>query len=87
LVVEVVFVDLDVPDVRTVTAAVDDHVSGLPPELGGLGWHLAAWSAAVDADDGVGHRHPPTVAQIAVNGAIQRAHGCMYRGRMVRQTN
>jgi hypothetical protein len=67
-VVEVIFVDLDVPDVRTVAAAVHDHVTGLPPELRRLGWHLAARSTAVDTDDGLGHRHPPKVARIDVNG-------------------
>jgi hypothetical protein len=64
-VVEVVFVDLEIPDVGAIAAAVRHHITRLPAQFRGLGRHSLARPAAVDADDGVGHRHTPTVAQIA----------------------
>jgi hypothetical protein len=41
----------------------------LPSEFGRLGRHPLARPAAVDADDGVGHGHAPTVAQTGPESA------------------
>lgn len=60
---EVVFVDLQVPDVSAVPAAVGHDVTRLPAELGRLDRHAMADAAAVDADDGVGDGHPSRLAR------------------------
>jgi hypothetical protein len=68
-ILEVFFIDLQVPDVDAIAAAVGDHVARLPAKFRRFSRHALARPTAVDADDGVGHRHLSTVTQTGPEGA------------------
>lgn len=73
-------VDLDVPHVDAVAAAVRHHIAHLPAVLGRPEWQTVAGAAAVHADDGVGDGHSTRVGSgVAVMPAALSQLHCRRR--------